>query len=50
MGAVAGETVAAAASSLAARLAGVTVEVRGRGRDSSPARRWGRAWCGAPTG
>ena len=41
MGAVAGETVAAAASSLAARLAGVTVEVRGRGRDSS---------AGAPVG
>ena len=41
MGAVAGEPVAAAASSLAARLAGVTVEVRGRGRDSS---------AGAPVG
>ena len=37
----AAEPVAAAASSLAARLAGITVEVRGRGRDSS---------AGAPAG
>ena len=41
MRAEAAEPVAAAAASLAARLAGITVEVRGRGRDSS---------TGAPAG
>ncbi len=41
MGAVLAEPVAAAASSLAARLAGITVEVRGHGRD---------AFTGAPAG